>query len=104
MARRFSGDVRLTISKGANDDTWLVKIKAPGCGVVDGSIILERGYYDLHGEEKAIDEVARQFLKYCEDMGKDALLKTVAKTKKGFHVAREMAYRLPGERMDRRTR
>jgi len=104
MARRFSGDVRLTVSKGMNDDTWLVKLKAPGCGAFDGSIILEKGYYDLHGEEKAIDEVARQFLQFCEEGGKEVLLNAAAKNKKGFHVGREMAFRFPGERTDRRTK
>lgn len=108
MARRFSGDVRLTVTKGMNDDTWLVKLKAPGCGTFDGSIILEQGYYGLHGEDAAIDEVSRRFLQFCEEYGqehnREELVKTAARTKKGFHVGREMAYRFPGERSDRRTK
>lgn len=111
MARRFSGDVRLTISKGTNEATWLVRLKAPGCGVFDGSIILEHDFCDLHSESEeplVIDEVARRFLQFCEEYGekngRGELVGTAAKTKKGWHVSDEMAYRFPGERTDRRTK
>lgn len=102
MARRFSGDVRLTIS--GCGDLWQVKLKAPGCAAYEGAVTLERGYCSLHGEEHAVSEAVRLFLGRCEAEGRDALLKTAAKTKKGWHVSDEMAYRFPGERTDRRTK
>jgi hypothetical protein len=103
MARRFSGDVRLTIS--GCGDLWNVKIKAPGCAVHEGEVALEKGYCNLHGEEEAVNQAARIFLQQCETEGRGAILKTAAKTKKGqFHVSDEMSYRFPGERTDRRTR
>jgi hypothetical protein len=103
MARRFSGDVRLTISGCA--DLWNVKLKAQGCSPVEGEVTLEKGYCNLHGEEEAINQAARLFLARCEAEEKGAILKTAAKTKKGiWHVSDEMAYRFPGERTDRRTK
>lgn len=102
MARRFSGDVRLTIS--GCGDLWQVKLKAQGCSPYEGEVTLEKGYCNLSGEEEAINQAARLFLERCESEGRSALLKTAAKTKKGFHVASDMAHRLPGERMDRRTK
>lgn len=102
MARRFSGDVRLTIS--GCGDLWNVKIKAPGCAAHEGEVVLEKGYCDLHGEEEAVNQATRMFLQRCEAEGKESILKTAAKTKKGWHVSDEMAYRFPGERTDRRTR
>lgn len=103
MARRFSGDVRLTVS--GSGDEWTVKLKAQGCAAFEGPVILEKGFCSLHGEEDAIDMAAKMFLQSCEDLGKTALIKTAAKTKKnGFHIGRDMAYRFPGERSDRRTK
>jgi hypothetical protein len=102
MARRFSGDVRLTIS--GCGDLWQVKLKAPGCAAYEGEVTLEKGYCNLSGEEEAISQAARLFLGRCEAEGKDTFLRAAAKTKKGWHVSDEMAYRFPGERTDRRTR
>lgn len=103
MARRFSGDVRLTIS--GCGDLWQVKLKAQGCAPHEGDVTLEKGYCSLHGEEEAINQAARLFLERCESEGRSALLKTAAKTKKkGWHISDEMAYRFPGERTDRRTK
>lgn len=103
MARRFSGDVRLTIS--GCGDLWQVKLKAQGCSPYEGEVTLEKGYCNLNGEEEAINHAARLFLERCESEGKSAILKKAAKTRKGkFHVSDEMAYRFPGERTDRRTR
>jgi len=102
MARRFSGDVRLTISGCA--DLWNVKLKAQGCSPVEGEVRLEKGYCNLNGEAAAISQAARLFLERCEAEGKASILKTAAKTKRGWHVSDEMAYRFPGERTDRRTR
>ena len=73
MSRRFSGDVRLTIS--GCGDLWQVKLKAQGCSPHEGSVTLEKGYCDLHGEEEAISQAARIFLQQCTIEGKDSLLK-----------------------------
>jgi len=103
MARRFSGDVRLTVS--GSGDEWNVKLKSQGCAALEVPVLLEEGFCSLHGEEEAIDMAAKLFLQVCEDSGKAALVKKAAKTKKnGFHVGRDMAYRFPGERSDRRTK
>ena len=102
MARRFSGDVRLTIS--GCGDLWNVKIKAPGCAAYEGDVTLDQGYCNLHGEKEAISQAAKVFLQRCEAEEKTSLLKTAARTKKGWHVSDEMAYRFPGERTDRRTK
>ncbi|MHC4300802.1 MAG: hypothetical protein ACYS7Y_26305 [Planctomycetota bacterium] len=94
MPRRFSGEVRLTISK-RYDDNYDVKIKAPGCSSHDGASALQDGYTKLHGEEKAIDEVALVHLRFVQEYYPHLLVKA-AKVGDTFHVSRDKANRFPG--------
>lgn len=96
MPKRFSGEVRLTVSKRElYDDEYDVKVKAPGCSAHDGVAALQDGYTKLHGEEKAIDEAAMQYLRYAQEYYPHLLVK-VAKDGDSFHVGRDKANRWPG--------
>lgn len=98
MAKRFSGEVRLTISKRElYDEEYDVKIRAPGCSAQDGVAALQDGYASLHGEEAAYDQAARQYMRFCEEY--DDMKHFVAKAAKDgddFHVGRDKANRWPG--------
>ena len=98
MPKRFSGEVRLTISRGHNHDFFDIKVKAPGCAACSGGTILENGYEQLHGEEEAFDEAAIQYLKYLEEHKPTLVAKAAKISKKGdtFHVGRSKAERWPG--------
>lgn len=98
MAKRFSGDVRLTISKRElYDDEYDIKLKAPGCSPHEGVSVLQDGYTQLHGQESAIDNAACRYLQMCAEH--DDLMPLVAKAAKdgtNFHVGRDKANRWPG--------
>lgn len=98
MAKRFSGDVRLTVSKRKGyDDEYEVKLKAPGCSPQDGVAALQDGYASLHGDEAAFDKAARQFMTICEQFDDmRGLVAKAAKNGDGYHVGRDKANRWPG--------
>lgn len=106
MAKRFSGEVRLTISDRHHfEDEYDIKLKAPGNSPQEGVAALEAGYKDLNGEEAAFDQAARQFMSMCEDY--DDMKGFVAKAAKngdGFHVGRSKADRWPGGPSNQRTK
>lgn len=95
MAKRYSGEIRLTISP-TGQDTYEISLKAPGRKQLIGSIDIENGYTDLHGAVEAIDEAARQYLKKLFNE-ESTFLRQVAMTPDGgFHVGRSKSERWPG--------
>jgi hypothetical protein len=103
MAKRFSGDVRMTVAH-VKEDTYEVSLKAPGNKPVDGGVCIEGGYTDLHGAEEAIDEAAIQYLKLLASEG-SLLLKRVATNSDGtFHVGRSKSARWPGGLSNTKTK
>jgi len=99
MAKRFSGEVKLTVSGGHAGlmDEYDVRVKAPGCSPHEGVSALEDGYTDLHGVEAAIDYAARRYLSFLEHQQEFAhYVKQAAKNGDGFHVGRGKADRWPG--------
>jgi hypothetical protein len=107
MAKRFSGDVRLTISGGHAGliDEYDVRVKAPGCSPHEGIAALMDGYTDLHGVDAAIDQAARQYLSFLEGEQEFAhLVKPAAKDGDVFHVGRGKADRWPGGLSNTKTK
>jgi len=110
MAKRFSGEVRLTISKRPHcddgcADSYDVKIRAPGCAAYEGMTELQSGYTQLHGEEAAIDEAARKHMAFCEEYeDMKHLVAHVAKDGDAFHVGRSKADRWPGGPSNTKTK
>ena len=98
MAKRFSGEVRLTVSKREGyDDEYDIKIKSPGCSSQDGVAALQDGYASLHGEDAAYDKAASQFMTICEQFDDmRGLVARAAKTNGRYHVGRDKANRWPG--------
>lgn len=95
MAKRFSGDVRLTVAH-VRGDTYEVSLKAPGNKPVDGGVCIESGYTDLHGVEKAMDEAARQYFKLLASEGSLLLKRAASESGGAFYVGRSKAARWPG--------
>lgn len=106
MAKRFSGEIRLTISKrDFCDDEYDVKVRAPGCSPHEGVSALQKGFASLHGEDAAFDEAARQYMRFCET--NDDLMGFVSKAAKdgdAFHVGRSKADRWPGGPSNTKTK
>jgi len=106
MAKRFSGEVRLTISKReCYDDEYDVKVRAPGCSPHEGVAALQAGFASLHGDDAAYDQAALQYMRFCED--NDDLMGFVAHAAKDgdvFHVGRSKADRWPGGPSNTKTK
>lgn len=108
MPKRFSGEVRLTVSRQAGrEDDYDVKVKAPGSAAHEGVSCLQPGYTELHGEEKALDEAARKYMAYLgtdPQPGLSQLVKQAAKDGDLFHVGRGKADRWPGGPSNTKTK
>ena len=110
MAKRFSGEVRLTISKRPTcddgcGDSYDVKIRAPGCAAYEGVTELETGFTQLHGEDAAIDEAARKHMSFCEEYeDMKQLVSKAARDGDAFHVGRGKADRWPGGPSNTKTK
>jgi hypothetical protein len=109
MAKRFSGEMRLTISKRQTcdnvRDSYDVKIKAPGCAAHEGVTELEAGFTQLHGEDVAIDSAARKYMAFCEQCDEfSGLVAKAAKVSDIFHVGRSKADRWPGGSSNTKTK
>jgi len=110
MAKRFSGEIRLTISKRPScddgcGDSYDVRIKAPGCSAHEGVTELQSGYTQLHGEDAAIDEAARKHMAFCDECEDfRVLVARAAKNGDTFHVGRSKADRWPGGPSNTKTK
>jgi len=104
MAKRFSGEVRLTVSlrEGCTEE-YDVRVRAPGCSLHEGVSALQSGYTALHGTEAAIDEAALMHLRFVEEISPN-LVSKAAKHGKNFHVGREKANRWPGGPSNTKTK
>lgn len=103
MAKRFSGEVRLTVSKQECDDEYGVRVRSPGCSAHDGVSALQAGYTWIHGVEAAMDEAALMHLRFME---KDYphLVAKAAKDGDQFHVGRGKVDRWPGGPSNTKTK
>lgn len=106
MPKRFSGELRLTVTKReCFDDEYEIRAKAPGCSPLDAISALQEGYTSLNGIDSAIDEAALMFLRMAEnDFPNIAARAAKKKKKKGFHVGRSMAERWPGGLSNTKTK
>ena len=107
MAKRHSGDVRMTVSVGHAGlaDEYDVRVKAPGCSPHEGVAALMEGYTELHGGDAAIDQAARQYLVFLEGEQDFAhFVKHAAKDGDVFHVGRNKSTRWPGGLSNTKTK
>ena len=105
MPKRFSGEVRLTVSGGHMGlvDEYDVRVKAPGCSRHEGVAALQDGYTELHGTDAAIDEAAAQYLRFMET-DFPHLVGQAAKDGEQFHIGRTKADRWPGGKSNTKTK
>jgi len=103
MPKRFSGDVKATVSYVLGDQ-YTVRVKAPGCGAHTGTTVLDDGYTELHGLDKAVDEVVRRHLQWMDADGEIHATKAAKDERGDFHVGREMADRWPGGPSNTKTK
>jgi len=103
MPKRFSGEVRMTVSKAfaLSDDEYDIRLKAPGCSPYQGTVRLDAGYTALHGVEAATDEAAKRYLLFVSD---DPMVKQAAKDGEQFHIGRTKADRWPGGKSNTKTK
>lgn len=105
MPKRFSGEVRLTVSGGHAGlvDEYDIRVKAPGCSPHEGVAALQDGYTELNGADSAMDEAARQYLCFMEK-NFPHLVKQAAKDGDEYHVGRGKADRWPGGKSNTKTK
>jgi hypothetical protein len=104
MPKRFSGEVRLTVSQRLGTvDEYDIRVKAPGCSRHEGVSALQDGYTSVNGADAAMDEAALQYLRF---MGIEfpALVNQAAKDGDAFHVGRSKSERWPGGTADTKTK
>jgi len=107
MPKRFSGEVRLTVSGGHAGlvDEYDIRVKAPGCSPHEGVAALQDGYTELNGAEEAMDEAARQYMRLLEqDPELAGFVKHASKDGDVFHVGRGKADRWPGGPSNTKTK
>ena len=103
MAKRFSGDIRLTLIPSGHD-AFDVSLKAPGRKLSVGNVRIEDGYTDLHGVLEAFDEAARQYLQGLADEKSPLVKGAAAAPEGGFHVGRSKSERWHGGPSNMKTK
>lgn len=104
MPKRFSGEVRLTVSlRDGCVDEYDVRVKAPGCSRHEGVSALQDGYTAVNGADGAMDEAALQYLRFVEEEFPH-LVSQAAKDGGAFHVGRGKADRWPGGPSNTKTK
>lgn len=110
MAKRFSGELRMTLSSGhmGLTDEYDIRVKAPGSSPHEGVSALSEGYTEMHGEDASIDEAARQYLRFMSEYGDEdaafSMVKKAAKDGKDFHVGCSKADRWAGGKSNTKTK